>query len=75
MRHIALLGVTYREVHWQLAGQQRVLATAGGEGVSYISGVHQGYMPAKRLSLVRTAFLETVAHVEGLCVTLKHDVL
>ena len=33
-RHIGLLGVTYREVQWRPAGQQRAPAIVGGEGVS-----------------------------------------
>ena len=55
-RHIGLLGVAYREVQWRPAGQQRAPATVNAEGVSYIGGGHKGYMLAKGLSLVRSAF-------------------
>ena len=42
-RHKGLLGVTYKEAQWRLAGQQRAPAATGGKEVSYIGRGHKGW--------------------------------
>lgn len=74
-RHMGLLRFTYEECPLAAGWAALCAATARREEAAYLGRGHKGCARQEGLCLVQPAFPGTVAHVEGLCAPLRHDVL